>query len=398
MHITEIALKNRRFTIIVLTVLLVNGMLGFFTMPRLEDPLIEMKESSVIVTYPGASAEEIEDLVLTPLEEHLMGLEEVEHVDSWALDGACYSIPQYYDDVDVDDGTNAVLQALGEAEAEFPPGILRTEVIRHRTDRVLSFQIAIYGDDYTHQQLKEYAETLEDEISRIPQVKETEIEGAQNQEVRVSIDIDRLAAYGLSPITVADRIAAANVSIPAGKVEIANRKFNVSLSGDFESMEHIRQTVIDVRNGVPLKLEDIAEVKVAYKDSVYWVRCNGKKAVFVTAIQKEGSNLLDMGNRIRQAVAETSASFPQGLRVEIVFDQAEQVASRLKTFANNLLYGAFIVALVVFLLVGGRLAVVIILAIPFSIIIGIGFIYRYGLCFEQISISALILWYWRTCP
>ena len=88
MHITERALHRRRFTIIVLVVLIANGMLGFLNMPRLEDPLIEMKEASVIITYPGAVPEEIEDLILDPLEELLMGLEDVEHLDSWAMDGA----------------------------------------------------------------------------------------------------------------------------------------------------------------------------------------------------------------------------------------------------------------------------------------------------------------------
>ncbi|NQS97822.1 MAG: efflux RND transporter permease subunit [candidate division Zixibacteria bacterium] len=391
MHITERALHRRRFTIIVLAVLIANGMLGFLNMPRLEDPLIEMKEASVVVTYPGAAPEEIEDFILDPLEEHLMGLEDVEHVDSWAMDGASYSVVYYFDDADIDNAVDATIGALTEAEMEFPPGVLRTEVVRHRTDRVVAIQIAVSGDDYTYDQLENYAEEIKDELRRISEVRKTEIEGAQEREIRVSIDIDRLAAYGISPLDVADRIAAANVAIPAGKIELSRRKFNVNIGGDFDSIDDVRQTVIDVRGGIPIRLSDIAAVNMAHKDSTYWVRHNGRRAVFVTATQKEATNLIDLGNKARRVVREVSARFPQDVQVEIVFDQPDYVSKRLTSFANNLLYGGILVAIVVFILVGGRLAVVILLAIPLSIIIGIGGIYRYGLSFEQISISALIL-------
>ncbi len=253
MHISDIALKNRRFTIIALAALLVNGLLGFITMPRYEDPVIEMKECSVVVTFPGASPEDIEDLIMDPLEEKLSGLEDIEDVESWAVDGALFMMVSFDDNANTDDAVDAVYGALTEAENEFPPGVLKTEVIRHSTVRVVSIQIAVCGDNYSYQQLKDYAVKLKDGLRNVPEVKEINFEGVQEQEIRVSLDMDRLAGYGLSPLDVSDRIAAANVSIPLGKVEIPKRKFNVTLGGDFCSIDDVRETIIDIKRGIPIK-------------------------------------------------------------------------------------------------------------------------------------------------
>ena len=390
-NIATYVLRKRRFTIMILVALVVNGFLGLNFMPRSEDPTIEMKECSIIVTYPGASPEDIEDLILDPLENLLMGLEEVEHINSWAMDGALYMVPEFRDEFNIDDAIEAANGALVEAKNEFPPGVLRTEIIRHRTDRVLTLLLAITGDGYSYKQLEDYAETIKDELRLIQEVRLVEIEGAQRQEVRISVDIDKLAGYGISILDVADRIKAANLAIPAGKIEMPGRKFNVSMSGDFESILDVRETIIHNKNGMPVKLKDIADVKLAMADSIYWVRDNGKKAIFVTVSQKEGTNLLDLGRKAKEVLADVEAKFPSDVNVDIIFDQSDNVQRRLSEFSNNLLYGGALVAFVVLVLVGGRLALVICTAIPLSIIIGIGGMYLYGLHFEQISIAGLIL-------
>ena len=391
MHISEHALRSRKFTIIALMALVANGLLGMWSMPRQEDPFIEMNECSVIVTLPGSSADKLEDLVLEPLEDRLLGLDEVETVESWALDGAVYCIPHYAGDASYDDAVTAIRAALKEAESEFPPGVAKTEVIRHKTGRVVVLQIALTGNEYSYFQLNDYAEQVEDALEKIPEIDDVVIEGAQTEEIRVSLDIGRLAEYRLSAVDVAERIKAANIAIPAGKVELSQKKFNVTVEGGFETVEDVKNTVVNVTNGLPVKISDIAEVEYTLADSIYWVRNNGKRAVFVTATQKENANLIKIGHKARLALQELSDRFPSDLKVDIVFNQADNVSRRLHTLFYNLLYGGALVALVVFALVGGRLALVIICAIPLSIIIGIGGIYQYGLNFEQMSISALIL-------
>ena len=391
MGITTTVLRKRRFTIMILIALVVNGFLGLNFMPRSEDPTIEMKECSIIITYPGASPEDIEDLLLDPLEMIIMGLEEVEEVQSIALDGVLYMVPKFRDEFEIDDAIEAANGALVEAKNQFPPGVLRTEVIRHRTDRVITILLGVSGDNYSYKQLEDYAEIIKDELRLISEVRKVEIEGAQKQEVRVSVDIDRLAGYGISVLDVADRIKASNLAIPAGKIEMPGRKFNVSMSGDFESVKDVEETIIHNSRGIPVKLKDIALVELAMADSVYWVRNNGKKSIFVTVTQKEGTNLLDLGRKAKNTLAEVESKFPTDVKVDIIFDQSENVERRLSEFSNNLLYGGGIVALIVLILVGGRLAIVICTAIPLSIIIGIGGIYLYGLHIEQISISGMIL-------
>ena len=391
MHISELALKNRKFTIIALTALFANGLLGLWTMPRQEDPIIEMPECSVIVTLPGASAATLEDDVLYPLEERILALEEIDYTESWALDGAVYIIPHYSNSYSNDDAVDAVQSALNEAEIQFPPGVIATELIRHRTDRVVVLQIAVSGNAYTYAQLEDYAEELTEAIEKISEVREVDIEGRQKQEVRVSLDFGRMAEYGLSAIDIADRLIAANLTIPAGKIEMPGKKFNVDIFGEFESVDDVRNTIIHITNGLPVKLKDIAEVEFACADSVYWVRHNANRAIFITAIQKEGTNLIDLGEKARRVVKNVSANFPADLKVEIVFDQAANVARRLQNLMVNLLYGAFFVAIVVFGLIGFRMAMVILCAIPLSMIFGLGISYQYGLNFEQVSISALIL-------
>jgi multidrug efflux pump subunit AcrB len=150
--------------------------------------VVEPKSCGILVIYPGASPEDVEELIVDPIEEKINEIEEVEHISSTSLDGMASLHVEFADDTDMDEALGDVREKFSEAEAEFPDGILRTEVMKHTTAGVAALQIAVTSEHYTYPRLKDFAEEIKTAFEKIAEVKSVELEGEQEEEIHVSVD------------------------------------------------------------------------------------------------------------------------------------------------------------------------------------------------------------------
>ena len=391
MRLPALSLQHYRFTIVAILLLGVYGVTGYLSMPRQEDPVVEPKSCGILVIYPGASPEDVEELIVDPIEEKVNEVVEVEHISSVSRDGAASVVVEFADDADVDEALSHVREKLSEAEAQFPDGILKSEVMKHTTARVVAMQIAVTSERYSYPRLKHFAEQIKTALERIGEVKRVELEGDREEEIRVSVDPGRLAQVGISLLRIVEALKAENANIPSGKVVIDPKKFNVRVSGQFERIRDIRETIVGAKSGKPLYLKDVAEVRRALKESTYTTRFNGERTIFVTVTQKEGTNVLKFGEQVETVLERMRDKLPKDLDVDVVFHQPDQVRERLATFQSNLLIGIVLVGLLVFLFVGLRMSLIVMTAIPLSIVIAFGWMHSAGVALEQISIAALVI-------
>ena len=391
MRLPKIAIENHQFTIVFILLLVIAGIASFFTMPRSEDPAVSPAGSSIVVVFPGANPLDLEELVVDPIEEVINELEDIQYLKSKAEDGLGVITVEFTSGSDPDDKYSDVVQKVNSIRNNLPDGILRFEIIKHSVSDVNILQVALLSETASYRLLEGEADRLETKLKRVSGVREIKTWAFPEQEVRISVDLEKTAQLNLSLNRIIQSIQSNNANIPGGSVDIGTVRYNIQTSGSYSSLDDIKNTIVDARGGNIIYVKDIADVDYAYEDEKYFARVNGKRAVFVTANQKEGTNIYDVMDGLKRELADFQNDLPASISTENVFDVSESVSFRLNGFFTNLLQGLFLVGIIVLLAVGFRASMIVILAIPISILIGIGVLDLSGFGIEQMSIAGLVI-------
>lgn len=391
MNIPKLASDNHQFIIIIFLLLTFLGVNAFFTMPRTEDPPVTVPGASVVVIIPGASPADLEELVADPLEEALNELEDVEAIESTIKEGVVSVGVEFIFKTDAEDKYGEVVQKVNAVRNALPEEIYSLNTYKWNTTDVNILQLAFVSDSVEYSILEDHAERLEKDIELIKGVKAVDIHGCPRQEVRVSLDVSKMSMMNISLDQVSNAIVSNNMNIPGGSIRTGYTSFTVKTSGFYESLDEIRNTVVGSYQGSIIKLRDIAGVDFDYEDESWITRFNGRRAIFLTVQQKEGVNIFDISAEMKQAVDKVSESARDGIELVTVFDQSVSVDQRIRGFLFNLLQGIFIVGIIIFISLGYRAALLVILAVPLSIVIGLGMVNMGGFGLQQITIAALVV-------
>ena len=391
MLLPEFSLRHTPFTIIVLVMLTLLGVLSFLTMPRSEDPQFNISTVSIVTVYPGANPEDIEQLVVDPIEDAVQEIDDIDRIESAIRDGVGFTVVSFIASVDPEDALEDVTQKIAEVRSSLPDGVREVNLRQRNTSGVTIYQAALVSDSVEYRVLERVAEDLEQRIERIGGVRGADIWAYPEQQITVGLNLQRLRELGLPFDRVAGSIQSAAPNVPGGDVEAGNRRFTVQTSGDYTSIDDIRQTVIGASGSSVIHLEDVATVSKGYEDETYRARSNGRRAVFVTVQQREGVNIFDVTDPLRAEVEAFRNELPAGVDLELVFDQSESVESRINGFFSNLLQGILLVGAVILLALGRRASVIVMLAIPLSILIAIWLLDLGGYGLQQISIVGLVI-------
>jgi multidrug efflux pump subunit AcrB len=391
MRLPRLAIQNHQFTLVLVALLFILGLVSFLTMPRSEDPAVQPAGASVFVIYPGATPADIEELILEPLEEVINEIEDIKSLEGTAEDGIGTIMTEFISGSDPDEKYAEFVQKVNSIRSQLPDDILHIELFKWSITDVNILQIALLSETDSYRRLQDEADNLKRQIEKAPGVRRVDVHAVPQQEVRVAVKLEKMAAFKISMNQLMGAIQASNQNIPGGYLDIDTKRFNIQTSGSYESIEQIKNTVVHAGNGKIVYLKDVADVFFAYEDDKYFARVNGTTAVFVTVQQKENTNIFQVMDGVKSRVAAFEASLPSTISLDYVFDQSESVSDRLNTFFGNLLQGLVLVGLVVLLAVGYRAAGIVILVIPFSILIGIGFIDLSGYGLQQMTIAGLVI-------
>jgi multidrug efflux pump subunit AcrB len=391
MRLPRLAIENHQFTTIIIALLVLSGAVSFITMPRSEDPEVSPPGTTVIIVYPGATPEDIEEVIVDPVEKAINELEDIKEINGYASDGLAIVDVEFDSGSDADEKYSDVIQKVNSIRTELPTGIVSLDMEKWSVNLVNILQLAIISETATYRELERELEILEKRIQRTTGVRTVETWAYPDQQVRVSVDLGKMAQFHIPLIRVFGAIQSANANIPGGNIDIGRRRFTLQTSGSYDSVEDIANTVVHAVDEGIVHLKDIADVRLAYDDETYRARFNGERAVFLTVTQKAGTNIFSVMDRLKTEIADFHERLPSHMRMETVFDQSESVAIRLDGFFMNLLQGLLLVGLIVFLSVNVRSSAIVMLAIPFSILIGLGFVDLTGYGLQQMSIAGLVI-------
>jgi multidrug efflux pump subunit AcrB len=390
MSIWAFAVKRWQFTLVMFALLIALGLASFANIARSEDPSFPFPAADISVVWPGASPADMERLIVKPIEDAVNTLENVKKIQSSAFDGLAVVHTEFYYGGDPEKKQDEVIREFNRIRSSLPPDITQIDIRKDSPGLVSIVQMALVSDTASWRALKEKSENLKDIFESVPGVRTAETWAFPNPEVRVAIDLQRLARAGVSLDQVIRTIQGQNQNVPGGSVDVGLRRYNLRTSGSYASLAQIADTVVGAGGGREVKVRDIADVSWDTEEQTYTGRLNGKRAVFITANQKDNTNIFKVRDGIYARLAEFERTLPADIKLERGFDQSKNVANRLGQLGEDF---AIAIALVMLTLLplGLRAAGVVMISIPLSLAIGVALLYVAGFGLNQLSIAGFVL-------
>ena len=390
MKIAEFSVKNSQFTFIIFLGFLALGVSSLLNMPRAEDPIFSPPGFSIIMVYPGAGPAEIESKLTDKVEAKLGELENIDRLISYSSDGLMVVTVEFVHGEDQDRKYEEVLREINSLRSELPEDLYRTEVMKYSASDVAVLQTAIVSENASWEALQKEAERLEDMIEKDPRIKGADTHGFPKKEVRISLNMPKLASENIPVSRVLSSLQSENLSIPGGAVHMGDRQFFVQTSGEYEAIEEIRNSLINTNDGKIIRLRELADVDFTYEEPKHITRINGYRCVYVTARMKDRQNIFEVGTSLNETMDEFETAMPENMDFLKVFDQNDSVKKRLTRFAKDFSIAIFLVLLTL-LPLGFRASLVVMISIPLSIAIGLFTLDQLGYSLNQLSIVGLII-------
>jgi multidrug efflux pump subunit AcrB len=390
LSIWAFAVRRWQFTLVMFALLIALGLASFANIARSEDPSFPFPAADISVVWPGANPADMERLIIKPIEDAVNTLENVKKIQSSAFDGLALVHTEFYYGGDPEKKQDEVIREFNRIRSSLPSDITQIDIRKDSPGLVSIVQMALVSDTASWRELKEKAENLRDMFETVPGVRTAETWAFPNPEVRVAIDLQRLARTGVSLDQFIGTIQGQNQNIPGGSVDVGLRRYNLRTSGSYASLDQIADTVVGAGGGREVKVRDIADVSWQTEEQSYTGRFNGKRAVFITANQKDGTNIFKVRDGIYGKLAQFEKTLPADIKLERGFDQSKNVSNRLDQLGEDF---AIAIALVLLTLLplGLRAAGVVMISIPLSLAIGVALLYVTGFGLNQLSIAGFVL-------
>ncbi|MFY7918568.1 MAG: efflux RND transporter permease subunit, partial [Chryseotalea sp.] len=370
MKISDYAVKNYQFTLVIFLMIIALGVTTILNMPRSEDPELNAPQYPIVAVFPGTSPKDMEELVVKPMERKISELKDIKKIKTNISDGVAVLFVEYKYESDVDEKYNELVREVNALRNELPANLASLEVRRVLPSDVNIIQVALVSENASRDKLKFYAEELQEELEKIKQLKNVKIHGLPDQIVRIDLQLDKLAQLKIPLEAVIGSLQSEVANIPGGSVDAGTKSFNIKTSGNYKNADEVANTIIYSVNGKNIFLKDVARVYPSFEDETHITRLNGYRSVFVTAAQKPGENI-SKTQKIYQPVIESfRKSLPSNIDLVHHFDQADNVNKRLKGLGFDFILAILLVAITL-LPLGQRAAIIVMISIPLSLAIGI---------------------------
>jgi multidrug efflux pump subunit AcrB len=391
MNFNRFFVQNYQFTLIIFIALIVLGMNSLFNMPRSEDPPFGAPIFSIVGVYPGTSPSDMEELVADPIEEELYKLEDIKKIESTIRDGLLVMLVEFNYGVNVDNKNNDINREINKLRRDLPDGLVRLDVQRAASSDVAILQTALISETAPMEELKYYAEQLEKNLERIRDIKWVELQAVPDQQIKIEIDLEKMARVNLGLNQVLGLIEANNINIPGGDIDLGARTFNIKTLSEFEELDDIRNTVIrTIPEGYIIRLRDIANVYFSDENADHIARYNGRRAIWVISAMKDKRNIIATRDQMEEILTGFSGQLPAGIEMAQVFDQEKGVRHRLAGLGRDFAIAIFLVLLTL-LPLGTRASFIVMISIPLSLSIGLFLLDLMGYTLNQLSIVGMVI-------
>lgn len=391
MIINQLALKRQVTVLAILVFIVIAGLYCYITLPRESFPDITIPFVFVTTTYEGVSPKDIEELVTIPIERKLKGIGDVEEIRSTSAEGISTVAIKFLPTVDIDDAVQKVRDKVDQAKNDLPSDLDDDPAIQEVNFSDLPIIRVVLSGPFSLRRLQKYAEDLEDRIESVQGVLDARLTGGLEREIHVEFDLDRVGAYGVPFSSLINAVSKSNVNMPGGSMDIGEAKYLVRVPEDFKHPSEIFSIVAFVRDGKPVYLRDVANIRDGSKDPLTRSRINSRKSVTLSVQKRSGENIVRVADDVKKAVKAMSPFLPPALKTDLISDMSNDVRLLVSDLENNILSGLVLVLAVIFMFIGGRSAIFVALAIPYSMFITFALLTGFNTTLNMVVLFSLIL-------
>lgn len=390
--LTSLAVDNGTSIFILTLMILIFGLQSYNRMPKEQFPDVKWPTVYINTPYFGNSAADIENLVTRPIEKELQTVTGIKDIKSTSVQDYSVITAEFDTDIDLEEAVRKVKDAVDKAKQELPTDLDQEPTVLDINLSEIPIVTVNISGDYSNDELRSYAEYLQDRIEEVDEINRVDMKGTMDREMKVEVDLLKMESMQVGFSDIENAISSENVTMSAG--EILNKddfRRAIRVKGEFESVAELENMIVKSENQRPIYLKDIAKVEYGFKERTSIARSDGLPVISLDVIKRQGENLLDAADEIRAITAEAQTTLPSDLKISLFNDQSINTRTQVDNLENSIISGVILVVLVLLFFLGIRNALFVGLAIPLSMLMGILWLYLTGVTMNIVVLFSLIL-------
>lgn len=394
--LSNLSISNSTSVFVMVFIILIVGLISYVSMPKESFPEIVQPTIYIGTSYPGNSPVDMENLVTRPIEKEVKKIKGIKKLTSTSIQDYSTIVVEFEYDAETSEALMDVKDAVDQAMSELPNDLpADPNVFEIDFSEIPVMNVNLYGD-FGNDELKEYAEYLQDKMEQFPEVSSVDIRGLVDKEVKINVDLFKMEALEISFSDIENAIAAENITMSGGDILSiqgdSERRRSLRVVGEFTSYLQLEEIIVKHEKQNIVYLRDIASISFGPEEPISFARLNGANVVTLDVKKKSGENLLNAAANIRGLIAEAEAGYlPKGLNVVITNDQSKFTQNIVNNLENSIISGVILVVLVLLFFLGVRNALIVGTAIPLSMLLGVAIINFSGNTLNMMVLFSLIL-------
>ncbi len=390
--ITSLAVDNATSVFLLTFMIMFFGIVSYNTMPKESYPEIKMPNIFINTVYFGNSGEDMENLVTRKIEKELATISEIKTITSSSMQDYSIITAEFNADVDTDDALRKVKDAVDKAKPELPNDLTQEPDVFDVDLSQLPIMTVNLSGEFSNDELRSYAEYLEDEIEDLPEISSVDLKGTMEREVKIDVDIPKMQSRKVSFTDIENAVRSENLTMSGGEMLNNDFRRSIRVIGEFKNIRELENMIVSSENQYPIYLREIASVSFGYKDKTSIARSDKLPVVSLDVIKKSGENLLDASDKIKAIVQKAEEeAFPEKLKVSVFNDQSVQTRDMVSNLENSIISGVLLVVIVLLFFLGLRNAMFVGIAIPLSMLMGFLVLQTLGYTMNMVVLFSLIL-------
>ncbi|MCF8332165.1 MAG: efflux RND transporter permease subunit [Bacteroidales bacterium] len=384
------AVKKPVTTIMIFIAVVVFGLYSIVRLPVDLYPEIEFPAITVFTTYPGASASDIETNITEPIEDAVNTVDDLKEVTSVSRDNLSIVTLEFEYETNLSEAANNIRDALAMVKDILPDASEEPTIFKFSSSMMPIQMFAITADESYEGLEKMLEEKLINPLNRIEGIGSISIVGAPSREVAIEINPRRLEAYNLTIEQIANVLAAENLNMPTGNIEMGRLDYPLRVEGEFKTSDKIENIVIGNINGQAIYLEDVATVRDSLREMTMDEKINGKNGVRMMVMKQSGANTVSVARDLNRELDGLKDNLPPDVEIQTIFDSSEFIKGSINNLGQTLMFALIFVVLVVLFFLGRwRATFIVVLTIPIALIVSFIYLRISGHSINIISLSAL---------
>ena len=390
MKIYETAVRKPISTALIFIAVIVFGLFSVGKLGIDQYPDIEVPYISVITMYPGGNAEDIETNITRVLEDQLNSVDNLDKITSQSKDNVSIISLEFEYGCDLTEAANDVRDIVSRAQSILPDEVEYPTVMKLSASMMPIMMLSVTADESYASLAKILDDRMVNELNRVNGIGSVAVIGAQQREVQVNVDPNKLEAYGLTIESLGQLIASENINVPAGTLDLGDQVFNLKSDLQFDDSRVLRDIVVSNRNGRTVMLSDVATIIDTLEKATMDERINGRRGVRVMVQKQTGANTVQIIEDVQQKLEKIIPTLPSDCEVNTIFESSGEIKDAINSLSQTIMFAfIFVILVVMFFLGRWRATFIICLTIPISLVCAFIYLFATGSTLNIISLSAL---------